>query len=242
MNIVMYGIVWNEELMLPYFFRHYDSIVDRYVIYDHDSDDRTQQILNAHPRVTMRRFDVQGESVCECARDVKSNAWKESRDDADLVLVCDVDELLWHPRLSDYLSEAIAAGETVFHPRGWDMVSSDFPTTDGQIYDEVLQGFRNHYFDKFCLFNPNAVEEINFQPGCHFASPQGEIVCNLTESLKLLHFKYLGVDYVTARYAALGAKLKSDDKVHGYGKQYFQTSEEIRKQFAEFQLQLAIDC
>lgn len=241
MNIVMYGIVWNEELMLPYFFRHYDSIVDRYVIYDHDSDDETQRILRAHPRVTMRRFEVQGESVCGGARDLKSNIWKESRGQADLVLVCDVDELVWHPQLSGYLKDAVTGGETVFHPIGWDMVSTTFPATGGQIYDEVREGFRNHYFDKFCLFNPNAVEEISYQPGCHFASPQGEIVCHRTDSLKLLHFKHLGIDYVKTRYAALGKKLKDGDKANGYGKQYLQTIDELEKQFAGFNVHSVFD-
>ena len=29
MKVDLYTIVWNEEEMLPFFFRHYDSLVER---------------------------------------------------------------------------------------------------------------------------------------------------------------------------------------------------------------------
>ncbi|MDB5336423.1 MAG: glycosyl transferase family 2, partial [Planctomycetaceae bacterium] len=227
--------------MLPYFFRHYDGIVNEYVIYDHNSDDGTQEILAAHPRVTTGIFEVEGESVCECGRTWKSNIWKASRGKADLVLVCDVDELLWHPHLADYLATSVAAGETLFRPTGWDMVSNTFPVTNGQIYEEVRHGARNADFDKLCLFNPDAVEEINYRPGCHIANPTGNIVCNPNHELKLLHFKYLGADYVITRYAALGVKLKSIDKANGYGKQYSLTPEEIKDRMSRLSLQPLFD-
>ena len=42
--------------MLPFFFRHYDPIVDRYIVYDDGSTDRTLEMLAAHPRVEVRPF------------------------------------------------------------------------------------------------------------------------------------------------------------------------------------------
>ena len=39
--IHLYTICWNEERMLPFFFRHYDQWVDRYVVYDDNSTDAT---------------------------------------------------------------------------------------------------------------------------------------------------------------------------------------------------------
>ena len=34
LRVHLYAQCWNDEFMLPYFFRHYDSFVDRYVIFD----------------------------------------------------------------------------------------------------------------------------------------------------------------------------------------------------------------
>ena len=45
LRVHLYAQCWNEGFMLPYFFRHYDSFVDRYVIFDDGSNDRSLAIL-----------------------------------------------------------------------------------------------------------------------------------------------------------------------------------------------------
>ncbi|MBI4190914.1 MAG: glycosyltransferase family 2 protein, partial [Betaproteobacteria bacterium] len=47
-RIHLYTMGWNEERLLPFFFRHYDPWVDRYVIYDDNSTDATLEMLHAH--------------------------------------------------------------------------------------------------------------------------------------------------------------------------------------------------
>ncbi|MES2790050.1 MAG: glycosyltransferase family 2 protein [Planctomycetota bacterium] len=235
MKIHMYGIVWNETKMLPFFFRHYDQIVERYFLFDDGSTDGTREMLTAHPRVSLRELNIQDDSVCGTARTIKSEAWKESRTTADLVLVCDVDELLWHPCLHEYLQSAIEEGVTFFCPSGWNMVSEVFPQSEGHIYEQVRHGFRTTAFDKKVLFNPQMINEINYTPGCHTCQPEGEIVRREDPQLKLLHFKYLGVPYVTERYAALNAKLRGHDRTQKWGEQYGMNETEVARMFAAFQ-------
>ncbi len=236
MKIHFYGICWNEAAWLPYFFRHYDRWVERYVVFDNGSDDSSLKILNEQPRVDLRTFAAVNESIVETAQQLKSTAWKESRGQADLVLICDVDELVWHPHLVEFLESSRAEGKTIFQPSGWQMVHDRFPTTPGQAYDEVRQGFRCTDYDKPCLFDPNRIQEINYSPGCHFAEPTGEVAWCRDESLRLLHFKYLGVPYVTNRYAALHARLGSRDRTERWGAQYAQSAAEIHAQFDRFSL------
>lgn len=219
--------------MLPYFFRHYDHLVSRYVIYDHDSTDDTPAILDAHPRVERRRFVVENNAVCVTAQQMKNEAWKESRGRADLVLVCDVDEILYRPRLSQYIQDAVDRGVTLFRPQGWEIVAKSFPTHTGQLYDMIKRGFRSPSFDKLCLFNPNAIDEINYEPGAHAAIPTGKVVED-AYGLKLLHHKYMGPEYLVERYAALGAKLQAGDIASKHGAQYLQTPDQIREMFGAF--------
>ena len=56
-TIHLYTNSWNEMRMLGFFFRHYDPFVDRYVFFDDNSDDGTLDVLRAHPRVVIRRFE-----------------------------------------------------------------------------------------------------------------------------------------------------------------------------------------
>ena len=74
--------------MLPYFFRHYDEFVDRYVFYDDNSTDGSLAILAGHPKVEVRplaRSDK--DSFVLLSRDIHNECWKESRGMADWVLL-----------------------------------------------------------------------------------------------------------------------------------------------------------
>jgi len=62
MIVHLYAQCWNDAWMLPFFFRHYDALVDRYFIYDDGSTDGTPTLLAGHPRVEAGRF---GRSVAD---------------------------------------------------------------------------------------------------------------------------------------------------------------------------------
>ena len=41
--------------MLPFFYRHYESLVDHFFVFDNGSTDGSLDILRAHPRTTVTR-------------------------------------------------------------------------------------------------------------------------------------------------------------------------------------------
>src|SRR6266481_3219141 len=78
-RVHLYAQCWNDEFMLPYFFRHYDPFVDRYIIFDDGSTDGSLQILTDHPKVELRRFVRSDPDSFACSEQALSNAcWKES--------------------------------------------------------------------------------------------------------------------------------------------------------------------
>ena len=56
MTIHLYAICWNEIRLLRFFFRHYDSLVDRFVMFDDGSTDGTIEYLRGKPKVEVRPF------------------------------------------------------------------------------------------------------------------------------------------------------------------------------------------
>lgn len=52
--------MYNEELMLPHFLRHYGSFADRIVLIDNGSDDDSINIAKAHPKVDLRHLKTDG--------------------------------------------------------------------------------------------------------------------------------------------------------------------------------------
>lgn len=232
MRIHLYTILFNEERMLPYFFRHYDQYVEKYVIADDGSTDGTLAILSAHPRVEIRPSPVNRQDVCGSGATWKSNAWKESKGEADLVIVCDVDELVYHEDLAGFLEEKTRQGFNILEPIGYQMRSDSFPATQGQIYDEVVHGWTDTMYNKPCVINPNVIDEVNYTNGCHeVRRPRPHHKVKLLRgdpAFKLLHFKYLGLDYVRSRYTELRAKLGETDLEKGAAPQYSFADAQLR--------------
>ena len=60
MRIDLYTLCWNDADMLGFFFQHYDRFVQRYVVYDDGSTDRSLDILHANPKVEVRTAALSG--------------------------------------------------------------------------------------------------------------------------------------------------------------------------------------
>lgn len=219
LRIHLHALCWNEARMLPYFFRHYDSIVDRYFIYDNGSTDGSIELLERHPRVTLESFAFQSSFVEEAAIHY-NHCWKRSRGEADWVFVVNVDEHLYHPHLRDYLATCTSRGVTVVVPEGYQMVANEFPACDRPLVESVQYGARDAIWDKPQFFDPTRIAEINFSPGRHAVSPVGLVVYPEEVSTKLLHFKYLGGDYLVERHGELGARLTQAEYAKGWAYQY----------------------
>lgn len=219
-EVHVYALCWNEERMLPYFFRHYDGVADRYFIFDNGSTDRSVEMLKAHPKVVLDSFEVAGDSFVLAAANHYNECWKQSRGQADWVIVCNVDEHIYHPDLRGYLRACKGRGVTIVTPEGYDMVSDTFPEAGVPLSEAVRRGMREPFLDKPEIFDPDRIREINFVPGRHQASPAGEVVAPGFKATKLLHYKYLGLDYVLRRHAELKTGLRSLDIRKGWGLQY----------------------
>lgn len=218
--------------MLPYFFRHYDPLVDRYFVYDHDSSDGSFEMLARHPRVTLGRFEVFGDSFVAAARHFYETAWHSSRGKADWVILVNIDEHLHHPEGRDYLVRCGERGVTVVTAEGYEMVAERFPVRPAPLRRLIRHGARAPRFDKLCVFRPDAVTRIGYAVGRHSAAPEGHVVEPATAELKLLHYKHLGLDYVLARTAELRTGLRARDLAQGWGVHYLLGREAITAKFA----------
>ena len=54
MWIDLYTRCWNDAAMLGFFFRHYDALVQRYIVFDDGSTDASLDILASNPKVEIR--------------------------------------------------------------------------------------------------------------------------------------------------------------------------------------------
>ena len=253
MKIHAYALCWNEEAMLPYYLRHYEKFCDKIIIYDNMSTDRSQQIILNHPLCELRTYDSQEKIRDDLYLEIKNNVWKECRGKGiDYVIVGDMDEFVFHNDLKHFLEKN--KKYSIFEPVGIEMVSLNFPQTDDQIYSVVNTGLYEWEFCKKIIFSPDRVQEISFIPGCHHHKDSAEIskhpiwIYNsdnyypskdpLKSELKLLHFKFIGIDYVNERHKLMAKRLSKFNIEEGtrikgqpYGHHYYNDATEVIKKF-----------
>jgi Glycosyl transferase family 2 len=232
-RIHLYCLCWNDARMLPFFFRHYDPVVDRYVILDNGSTDRSLQLLEEHPKVTVRHFDVSGDSFVEEEQRLSDTVWHESRGIADWVIVVDIDEHVFHPDLAGYLRRCTESEVTALRAIGYEMVADEFPEAQLPLVESVPLGVRSAGHDKLCIFNPDAVTQTCYAPGRHLAEPTGTVSWPEHPEILLLHYKQLGVDYAIRRSAELRLGLGPGDVEQGWGRQYLWSPAEIADKWSE---------
>lgn len=218
--------------MLPYFFRHYDGVVDEYFIHDNDSSDGSLEILNAHPRVTVLPLVLEGDSMCAAAFELINDLWKGSRGKADWVVVCNIDEFFWHPDLRWYLEACRRRGITYLPSRGYDMITESFPGPGDDLAAMHRLGVRHEAFDKPGFFHPDEILESGFGMARHSAEPTGNVVVPSEQELYLLHYKHLGLEYLEARHAELNARMREGDRANEWGFHY--DPEHTRRSYAEY--------
>jgi hypothetical protein len=216
-RIHLYGLCRNDARLLPYFFRHYDRIVDEFVIFDFASKDGSADLLRRDGRVRVEPLEVVGNSVVDEQRRLFDRAWQRSRGRADWVILADVDELVHRPDLVAYLVRCRMDGITAIEALGYEMVADAFPAGDEALTRLVTRGCRSVGHNRLCIFNPDAISATHFGPGRSRAWPEGHVVWPPSPEVLLLHYRQLGVDYVLARNAHLAPLLKPGDMENGWG-------------------------
>jgi len=212
MKVDVYSVIRNEEQILPYFLRHYESFCERIFLYDDNSDDRTKDIAGQCAKVELRIPPYTGIDDAKQA-ELYGTAYREtSRGIADWVICVDSDEFVYHPKIQSILEKHLELGTQIIAPAGHEMLSDFFPSTPGQIYEEIKTGFSEPWYSKPIVFRPGL--DMNFEPGRH--NTANGPICK-DSGLKLLHYRYLGLGYCESRNMRNASRLTEANKVRGYG-------------------------
>ena len=229
-----YAVCWNEEKILPFMFDYYGCFVDQFTIYDNCSSDRSSEIILSHKNAQVITFTTEGFND-NIHINIKNNCWKRSRGKADYVIVCDIDEFIFHKDIKEALAQLEENGYSIVKPFGYNMYSRDYPAyiPNQLLTDLVKQGVRVPMFDKCILFDPHALVEINYKPGAHECHPWGRVKKYRNEDFKLLHYKNIGLVQLLERNQSYVMRLSKENIENNYGIEYLKKEQFIIQEFDE---------
>lgn len=188
----------NEESLLPYWLRHYEKIADRIFVWDDDSTDNTRKILKAHKKVKILPIGKKNSDDVFWITKVFPRYEKISKGKADWVIVADADEFIYHPNLREVLEEEQKKGVQAILCQGYSMISDHFPKGKKQIYDEIKLGLPDKMESKWTVHQATA--KVRFAKGRHGPlHNRNSLVRDRNSGVKLLHYRFLGKNYVEER-------------------------------------------
>jgi glycosyltransferase involved in cell wall biosynthesis len=223
-------LCYNEANILPHLLKHYLSFCEQVTILDNNSTDNSVEIVKSFPNTDIIPWDSKNELNDGIYLKLKNHVWKSSVSVADYVIVGDADEFLHHENMIEFLIDSKNKGITMFKPIGYHMVADENFNlkVDDVLLDVVKNGVRTEVLDKPMMFDCNKISNINYSFGCHTASPTGDVRILQDGGLKMLHYKFLGLEDHKYKQKIRGERLSEFNKNNGLGLYYlFNEQEQI---------------
>lgn len=226
MKVEIYVIAYNEEVMLPYFIKHYQTNFPgcKIIVYDNRSTDNTRRIANYYGCKIEDLFT--GDKMNDFLHMfVKNHAWNESG--ADWVFCLDADEIC-DIKMSD-LVKLDKQGINLVKFQGFEMF--------GDTYNPELckEGCYSPGYSKPVLFKRECFQEIRFTPGAHSCDPvmNNGFGLNISdEQFYLFHHKWWNWHYGIGRARLLAARQSEDNIKNGHSI-HFAFPEEVHRKYYE---------
>lgn len=230
MKILTIAMACDEQDLITYFVRYYRQLGD-VIIFDDESSDDTAALARAAGARVLPVAQDEPEPEFRLQR-MKNHAWKPMRDQYDWIIVVDVDEFVYHENLEYVFHDARAMDASILITQGYNMISDGPPQGPEPIIKQIRQGALWASMSKPCCFDARRVAEINYVVGGHNCGPQCAGWLSPYPGLKLLHYHYLGIDWVMKRYADRRRQRRGVPPIQGW-RDYRDTLDQLREFLAD---------
>ena len=193
MDINIFLLCYNEEILLPHTISHYRKYLPncKITIYDNESTDTSVELAKS------LGCDVISWSSGNCIDDykyrhIKNNCWKSII--SGWIIMADMDEFLCVTE--EELLEEYKCGTSILTIDGLNMIGESKTIFLDDINLQNICKYKNYTWEyKNLCFLREKIVEMNYTVGCHRCDPSGEIVYSSNIYLNK-HMEYLGLDYI----------------------------------------------
>jgi glycosyltransferase involved in cell wall biosynthesis len=232
-KICVIAVCFNEAPILPFFLDHYIHYVgaSKVVLHDGGSTDGSAAIAARYPQVEFLVSPSEKLDDRELMQ-IRNEGWKPYRQAFDWIVVCDVDEFLYHPELHRTLRDFKRNGVTLPMVQGFNIISRAHPAHRAGrfLWQDCQSGWPDpQYLDKNLIFDPSI--DINYLLGCHNCQPTGPVKRSAERTLKNLHMCMPSYAHMIAKSRRSAARLSDWNRQTNAGFHYRLQAELTRAQY-----------
>lgn len=205
-KIIGVTVTYNNEDKIPYVMPYYERMrIDKLIVYDNESTDRTVEMLSKYPFVEIRSYHTDKYSEKTILK-YKTEIQNEFKGQYHWCISTYFDEVFYSERdFREVLYDKMCEGKTYFKKTGLNIFSRKFPPADnGKLIHENVgrgslwtsdDGIVGIYGNKTQLFDMKNVF-INYNTaGCHECQISG-IDSPFEDEISFFHIKFIDFDFI----------------------------------------------
>lgn len=225
-NVHIFLLCYNEEILLPKTINHYRTLFPncKITIYDNESTDKSREISEQNNCEVITYKTGNKIDDLEYLK-IKNNCWKSETE--GWIIMADMDE--WLYITEKQLLEEQDSGTTILSLDWYDIFIDGMSAELTDVNLETVDfGYLWNLGKNICFYRKK-ISEMNYDPGAHTCNPEGEIVySNKTYLVKHMH--YLSMPFYINKIKARAARNKENIK-KGFGIHYISDEEDIKIQY-----------
>lgn len=242
MKICWITLCKNEMDILPFVRKYWERISADVIVYDNGSTDGSLVYLSSIPYVTIRHFDSDGHNDI-IHKNVKEQAYLEYKNDYDIIIITDMDEVVFFFDDFKDVSRAFIDGGYNILMTPIISLCEDFkpPFSEDKYLHQLCHKFyrqrMNHMkgfddFSKLSIFNTKVTDKIEMSVGQHFVKTLPDMKIMLSNNGFNLHIdKGFGLDYKYKVRQRMYANLSDTNKRYGMAIEYADSYEKLEREY-----------
>ena len=245
-----YKICWitlckNEIDIIPFCVDYWKRIADKVVVYDNGSTDGSIEELSKHQFIDVRHFVSEGQNEL-IQKTIKENAYLEFKNDYDVVIITDMDEVFYFNDLEPLLGEMIDGGYNCMITPIYSLCEDSKPLYEqGKYLHQLCHKFykqkMNHMKDfedvsKISIFNTRVTDKIEMSVGQHYVKTYPTMQIIYEDTGFNLHIdKGFGVQYKYEVRQKMNKNLSDFNKRYNMCIEYADSYDKLKQEYEDNQ-------